>query len=735
MIRQIKFAAFLVLIAGAIFAPAFAQELQALKSPGGEFTKNDNFRISSKNSRVAWAEPKNTAMFFQPRGGRWADTPKDEIFLEFTFADVCYGKLEVRAIDNLGREIKPDKYTYETLLNSKTWKTAHYRFPNIKKDELKAFRIVLRESWHKADRDATPNPVLAISKATASGEPFANPYFKYLLAESWKYPYKGKTVKPPNNNTLKGKTMAGYQGWFRTPNDPHHDGWIHWGDVPNQRFSVDMWPYMDDYPKGVAEKAHETKTLSGKTAYLFSSARPEVVYTHFLWMKKYNIDGVFLQKFISGDSWANNKREQWVMGNVREAANRTGRIWAIEYDISGCNDDNIFEKISNDWKWCIDEFGLREDPNYARVDGKPVVFVWGMELRGISLEAANKVMNFLKHDPKYGGNYFIGGASGRWKNKPDWIESHFKHHDAVLFWLHQRYAEDIKEVKELLGENIAYYAHIHPGFSWANLKHIQSNSDQAYTPRRNGEFVQGQIARAADAGADMIFIGMFDEYDESTAFMPMSDDPPPTPIQKGARVSFNRSKDAERVPRAYLRPKIEFTFGESPAKDVGPTDFRMQWEASIKIPADGDYTFEIEAPDGDAYELKRGNRQLIRENNHQSSVPPRTTTVSLKKDDMFPVQINYEHRSGGGTMRLVWSSKKIKRQTVPEEYIFDAWGRFITNEDQTPFRYLEICEDAHDLINPKAAYTGAQKAKRPKKRPTPARKKSGENRNKKAKKL
>lgn len=717
MFRQIKFAAIFFICVFPLILQAQELPLQAFQTPDGEYTKNDNFRLTSRNSKVAWIEKKDSPIFLQPRGGKWPNTPKDEIFLEMTFADASYGRLEIRAINSLGQEIKPDKSTYHILLNSRSWKTAHYRFSGIKKDEIKAFSVKLRESHWSEDRAATPNPVLAIAKATVSGEAFNNAYFKYLIAESWKYPYKGKTVKPPNNDTLKGKTMTGYQGWFRTPNDAYQDGWVHWGNVPAQRFSVDMWPYLDDYPKGVLEKAHETKTLSGKPAYLFSSARPEVVYTHFQWMKKYNIDGAFLQRFIGGDSWANNKREQWVMGNVREAANRTGRIWAIEYDISGCSDENIFEKISNDWKWCIDEFGLREDPNYARVDGKPVVFVWGMELRGISLEESNRVMNFLKNDPKYGGNYFIGGASGRWKDRPDWIESHFKNHDAVLFWLHRSYESDIKNVKELLGENVLYYAHIHPGFSWANLKHIQSNSDQAYTPRRNGEFVEEQIKNAVSAGAEMFFIGMFDEYDEATAFMPMSDDPPNTPIIKGARVSFNRSKDAERVPRAYNKPSIEFTFGESPAKGIEPTNFRMQWEASIKIPADGNYTFEVEAPDGDGYELKRGNKQLIRENNHQSSMPPRTATVSLKKGYMFPVQINYEHRTGEGKMRLMWSSDKIKRQPVPAEVTFDAWGRFITNEESTPFRYLEICEDAHDMINPQAAYKGRQKAPRPKKKP------------------
>ncbi len=32
------------------------------------------------------------------------------------------------------------------------------------------------------------------------------------------------------------------------------------------------------------------------------------------------------------------------MGNVREAANKEGRIWAVEYDISGTKDSELFRE-------------------------------------------------------------------------------------------------------------------------------------------------------------------------------------------------------------------------------------------------------------------------------------------------------------------------------------------------------------------------------------------------------
>src|SRR5580692_1926984 len=42
-------------------------------------------------------------------------------------------------------------------------------------------------------------------------------------------PYTGPTVKGVNTQTLFGKVMCGYQGWFGAPGDGSSDhGWRHW---------------------------------------------------------------------------------------------------------------------------------------------------------------------------------------------------------------------------------------------------------------------------------------------------------------------------------------------------------------------------------------------------------------------------------------------------------------------------------------------------------------------------
>lgn len=73
------------------------------------------------------------------------------------------------------------------------------------------------------------------------------------------------------------------------------------------------------------------------------------------------MDGVFLKRFVSDGFHSTNVRPEWVLANVRAAANREGRIWAIEYDISGYPDAKLLETLKTDWKWFVDTFGVLQD--------------------------------------------------------------------------------------------------------------------------------------------------------------------------------------------------------------------------------------------------------------------------------------------------------------------------------------------------------------------------------------
>lgn len=96
----------------------------------------------------------------------------------------------------------------------------------------------------------------------------------------------------------KGLIMAGYQGWFRGPQDGTGQGFGHYGvgkDFDEDHCTVDAWPDVSEY-----EKTYETtfKHADGSPARVFSSADKSTVDLHFKWMAEYGLDGVFMQRFF-----------------------------------------------------------------------------------------------------------------------------------------------------------------------------------------------------------------------------------------------------------------------------------------------------------------------------------------------------------------------------------------------------------------------------------------------------
>jgi hypothetical protein len=440
-----------------------------------------------------------------------------------------------------------------------------------------------------------------------------------------------------------------------------------------------MWPDVTQYPPDVLEQAEDVKTESGSTGYLFSSAWPEVAQLHFRWMREHQIDGAFLQRFATDNLHAIDGGPEWVLAGVRAAANREGRIWAVEYDISGCPDDEVLGRLKKDWIWLVDNFGLLKDPNYAREGGKPVVFIWGMSFpdRNISLGTANAVVDFFKNDPKYGGNYVIGGIPKNWRDMSEQWRKHFKEYDAVQPWMSQTYAKDIADFRKM---GMTYYAHVMPGFSWANLKHLPIGDPEAFTPREGGRFYWSLLCEAARAGVDRLFVGMFDEYDESTAIMPMSDDPPSTPVRPGVGATFYSGTAATEHGVTVLLQRVEMALGSSaPAPGIAPRDFLARLGGRITFPAPGKYIFSLEGAAGDQATLTVGGIKILDAKALAGSAVA-TLPFGVAARGPAPFQLEYYHGSANGTVRLLWESEAISRRPVPPEALEDAWGRFLTNE-------------------------------------------------------
>lgn len=364
-------------------------------------------------------------------------------------------------------------------------------------------------------------------------------------------PYAGPHNDGVDVSTLKGKIMCGYQGWFAAEGDGSGRGWFHYAAGHNVlkpgQCTFDLWPCMsemDDDEKFSTPFKHR----NGDTAYLFSPYIEKTVVRHFQWMKEYGIDGVFLQRFGSSLKSAKSlNHRNFVTANVQSGANRFGRTWAMMYDLSGLQAGDIEKVVIEDWKHLVDNMEIIRDKSYLHHNGKPVVAVWGIgfnDNRKYTLEECEALVRFLKNDSKYGGNTVMIGVPARWRDLNGDSVSDKRLHEIILQadiispWTVGRYrspqgarahAESLvrADIDWTRKRGLDYLPVAFPGFSWQNLmKTHGKNQKLNEIPRQKGLFLWSQFAAFKEAGADMIYVAMFDEIDEGTAIFKCSNNPP-----------------------------------------------------------------------------------------------------------------------------------------------------------------------------------------------------------------
>ena len=359
-----------------------------------------------------------------------------------------------------------------------------------------------------------------------------------------------------DSSTLHGKLMCGYQGWFNTPGDGQGMGWRHYRH-PKEGFKpgaagIEFWPDLSGF--GEQERFDTPfRHADGRVAQVFSPAVPETVARHFLWMKEYGIDGVFLQRFATevtlGDGRADTPKSRAinrVLDHVRAGAARHGRTYAVMYDLSGMTTGRI-AGIKDDWRGLVKGKGILKDPSYQRHSGKPVVAIWGIGLndgRSYGPREVGDLIDFLKSDPECGGLTVMLGTAACWRTgerdaEPfvKW-EAVYRRADILSPWMVGRY-RDIPAARhyattraredriwcETNGKD--FMPVVFPGFAWSNLKKGSDMNPGAFIDRQDGRFQWAQYdAHIREGGVKMIYQAMFDELDEGTQIFKVTDDPP-----------------------------------------------------------------------------------------------------------------------------------------------------------------------------------------------------------------
>jgi hypothetical protein len=249
-------------------------------------------------------------------------------------------------------------------------------------------------------------------------------------------------------------------------------------------------------------------------------------------MKEYGIDGAFLQRFLVelGDPSVDT-----VLGHVRAAAEKTGRGYAICYDLSGAPKEKLYDRLTADWKRLVDDQKVTKDARYLHHNGKPVVFVWGFYSDRFGAKLAHQVIDFFKADTRYAAT-LVGGCQWTWRTEKDaeWAKA-FRRFDIISPWNvgntttegGKKYAatgywkDDLAEAKKA---GMTYLPVVYPGFAWTNLR--GKNAAKDTIPRLGGEFFWRQFVTAAELGVETVYVAMFDEVDEGTAIFKVTNAPP-----------------------------------------------------------------------------------------------------------------------------------------------------------------------------------------------------------------
>eukprot|EP00546_Thalassionema_frauenfeldii_P003098 CAMPEP_0178934190 /NCGR_PEP_ID=MMETSP0786-20121207/23728_1 /TAXON_ID=186022 /ORGANISM="Thalassionema frauenfeldii, Strain CCMP 1798" /LENGTH=1055 /DNA_ID=CAMNT_0020611951 /DNA_START=1075 /DNA_END=4241 /DNA_ORIENTATION=+ len=335
--------------------------------------------------------------------------------------------------------------------------------------------------------------------------------------------------------SLTNKVMTGYQGWFHAKGDGGWNRWNHWSDhntIPTKdTVLVDMWPDTSDlgpdelFPTGLTFP-------NGTVASLYSASKTKTVERHCKWMQNYDIDGLFLQRFIGSATRFPDVLNQ-VMENVRSGAEKYGRVFSIMYDISNGNDSTLVKDIIDDWKHLVDQYHVTKSRQYLHHRGRPLLGIWGFGVRDREADYyhAQEILDWFQYEaePKYQVS-FMGGLPAGWRNlsrdskiNRAW-QNIYRRFEIISPWTVGRYGNEqtadaflekyiIPDMLECASLGIDYLPVVFPGFSAHHVMNKPLNS----IPRYGGNFLWRQLYNLLLAGNTMLYIAMFDEVDEGTA--------------------------------------------------------------------------------------------------------------------------------------------------------------------------------------------------------------------------
>jgi hypothetical protein len=280
------------------------------------------------------------------------------------------------------------------------------------------------------------------------------------------------------------------------------------------------------------------------------------------------------------------------LDNLRRAAEANGRVFAVQYDISGHNGRSIVADIEHDWMALVDGLKVTSSPAYLHHRGKPLLVLRNFGMAGgtrliTPQEAAELIAWFKSKAPEKYQVTLMGALPGYWrtqsrdaKKDAGW-PAVFRSFDVVSGWPVGRLRDGagadrwrdevvIPDMKECARLRIDYIPAVFPGYSYHNANREKPYNDK---PRIGGHFYWSQVHNVVSANARMIYNAMFDEVDEGTAMYKVSASDATQPVLAGDRRFLSLDADGETLPSDWYLKLADYA-GRMLRNEIPPIPIR-----------------------------------------------------------------------------------------------------------------------------------------------------------------
>lgn len=397
-------------------------------------------------------------------------------------------------------------------------------FPKVKEDAWITTRVVLTNASFRAAQNNAADFRLGYNGS--------DNYIKEITIAKGALDPDSEPVPARTGSTISeftGKSFAGYQAW-------HHAGenagdWSHWsyGNVPAAGYGTKQhilsFPDLSEIYEDNSITKYNTNFASlgnGKATMLYNDKDKTVIDKQMEWCAEAGIDGVAVSRFVGGLGRSVTLGETSYLSHIKNACEKTGELFYICYDFNGAEAD-IVKCMKTDWVYEIEQdTALTSSPNYATVNGRPVVEIWGIGMDKVALSQQLEIVQFLQDR----GCYVIGGVPRNWRDNMMDIgdcTQLFRNLDCISPWTVGAY-NDINGAENyynniMKGDNEycrQYGMDYLPVCFAGSGNWLSPDGSFSHTDREGGRLLWEQVLNAKELGLTAVFYAVLDEFEEAT---------------------------------------------------------------------------------------------------------------------------------------------------------------------------------------------------------------------------